>query len=33
MALAALACVPTIVIFVIFQRFIERGIVWTGLKG
>jgi multiple sugar transport system permease protein len=33
MALAVLASLPTIVIFLAFQRFIERGIVWTGLKG
>jgi multiple sugar transport system permease protein len=33
MALAVLASLPTIVIFIVFQRFIERGIVWTGLKG
>ena len=33
MALAVLASFPTILAFVVFQRFIERGIVWTGLKG
>ena len=33
MALAVLASVPTVVFFAIFQKFIERGIVWTGLKG
>jgi len=33
MALAVLASIPTVVFFVIFQRFIERGVVWTGLKG
>lgn len=33
MALAILASIPTVAIFTLFQRFIEGGIVWTGLKG
>jgi len=33
MAAAALATVPVLVIFVIFQRQIIKGIVLTGLKG
>ena len=33
MAVAALASVPVILMFLIFQRHITRGVVMTGLKG
>ena len=33
MAVSVLATVPTIIFFFIFQKFIQRGLVWSGIKG
>ena len=33
MAAAALATIPVLVVFIIFQRQIIKGVVLTGLKG
>jgi multiple sugar transport system permease protein len=30
---AALATIPTLIVFLAFQRYIIRGVVMTGLKG
>jgi multiple sugar transport system permease protein len=30
---AAVATLPTLIVFLIFQRFIIRGVVMAGLKG
>ena len=30
---AAIATIPTLVVFLVFQRFIIRGVVMAGLKG
>jgi ABC-type glycerol-3-phosphate transport system permease component len=30
---AAISTIPTLVVFLIFQRFIIRGVVMAGLKG
>jgi multiple sugar transport system permease protein len=33
MAGAAVATVPTLIVFILFQRYIVRGVMLSGLKG
>ena len=33
MAISVLATIPTIIFFFIFQKFIQKGFVWSGVKG
>jgi len=33
MALAVIASIPTVVVFALFSRSIQQGLVWSGLKG
>jgi multiple sugar transport system permease protein len=33
MAVSVLAAIPTIIFFFIFQKFIQKGFVWSGIKG
>ena len=33
MASAVIAAVPTVLVFALFSRSIQQGLVWSGLKG
>jgi multiple sugar transport system permease protein len=33
MASSIISCIPTVIVFLLFQRFVQKGIAWTGLKG